>query len=595
MRKKLLIGLCFLLILAYSGAAFANAEASESSIPRSQESYQDEAIEGFFGKIKSRIEAEPFNLVATLIFILAIIHTMLTSVFQKVAHRMEERYERAKQAGKKEKNSHSIPASFIHLLGEVEVVFGIWAIALAIAITSYYDWSTFVTYINELHFTEPLFVIVIMTIASSRPILKIFELFMWRIVRLFGSTLEAWWLCILIIAPLLGSFITGPAAMTIIAFMLADKFYSLGPSNRLKYATLALLFVNVSVGGALTNFSNPPILMVAGPWEWDNLYMFTHFGIKAIVAMVLSTGTYFFLLKKDLNDLKGAYEHYRYKRYVQHRFISQKELEKSFEELESLVDKRVSFTSELHAYSFILKENIKVLASEKLTEDERVLYDIDNAIDEKFDGIKLEEMKRTIPGLLPVEERPIYNDPKWDQREDKVPLWIMLVHVGFLIWTVANAHEPVLFVSGFLFFLGFYQVTNFYQNRMDLKTSLLVAFFLAGLMIHGKLQSWWIAPLLGSLPELGLNVTSIVLTAFNDNASITYLSTLVPNLPESLKYAVVSGAITGGGLTVIANAPNPVGQSILKKFFDQGISSLQLFKLAFLPTVITAAVFYLFR
>ena len=186
-------------------------------------------------------------------------------------------------------------------------------------------------------------------------------------------------------------------------------------------------------------------------------------------------------------------------------------------------------------------------------------------------------------------------DPNWDQREDSVPVWIMLVHLIFLLWTVVNAHEPVLFMAGFLFFLGFYQVTSFYQNRLDLKQPVLVAFFLAGLIVHGTLQGWWIAPLLGSLPKLGLNLTAIVLTAFNDNAAITYLSTLVPNFSDELKYAIVTGAITGGGLTLIANAPNPVGQSILKKYFKTGISSGMLFKYALLPTIITAVVFYLIQ
>ncbi|MDD2969585.1 MAG: putative Na+/H+ antiporter, partial [Lachnospiraceae bacterium] len=198
-------------------------------------------------------------------------------------------------------------------------------------------------------------------------------------------------------------------------------------------------------------------------------------------------------------------------------------------------------------------------------------------------------------GLLPPEKRPPYMDPNWDQREDSVPLWIMLIHLVFLLWTVVNAHEPVLFMAGFLFFLGFYQVTSFYQNRLDLKQPVLVAFFLAGLIVHGTLQGWWIAPLLGSLPKLGLNLTAIVLTAFNDNAAITYLSTLVPDFSDELKYAIVTGAITGGGLTLIANAPNPVGQSILKKYFKTGISSGMLFKYALLPTMITAVVFYLIQ
>jgi Na+/H+ antiporter NhaD/arsenite permease-like protein len=86
-----------------------------------------------------------------------------------------------------------------------------------------------------------------------------------------------------------------------------------------------------------------------------------------------------------------------------------------------------------------------------------------------------------------------------------------------------------------------------------------------------------------------------MLTAFNDNAAITYLSTLVPDLTPGLKYAVVAGAVAGGGLTIIANAPNPAGQSILKKYFRNGISPLYLLAAATAPTLIVLACFIVFR
>jgi Na+/H+ antiporter NhaD/arsenite permease-like protein len=85
-----------------------------------------------------------------------------------------------------------------------------------------------------------------------------------------------------------------------------------------------------------------------------------------------------------------------------------------------------------------------------------------------------------------------------------------------------------------------------------------------------------------------------ILTAFNDNAAITFLSTLVPGFTDSLKYAVVAGAVAGGGLTVIANAPNPAGQSILKKYFENGVSPAGLLKAAIVPTAIVWLVFLVF-
>ncbi|NIA30304.1 MAG: hypothetical protein GWP06_10380, partial [Actinobacteria bacterium] len=202
---------------------------------------------------------------------------------------------------------------------------------------------------------------------------------------------------------------------------------------------------------------------------------------------------------------------------------------------------------------------------------------------------------KTLPGLLPSEKRPPFIDPQWDQREDSVPTWITIVHVLLIFWTVLNAHYPALFVAGLLFFLGFAQATAPFQNRIDLQPAILVGFFLAGLVIHGGVQGWWIEPVLSRLSEIPLMLGSTILTAFNDNAAITYLSTLVPNFSDSLKIAVVAGAVTGGGLTIIANAPNPAGQSILKKYFENGVSPIGLLKATIIPTTIMFLCFVLLK
>ena len=130
------------------------------------------------------------------------------------------------------------------------------------------------------------------------------------------------------------------------------------------------------------------------------------------------------------------------------------------------------------------------------------------------------------------------------------------------------------------------QVTSPYQNKLNLKPALLVGFFLGGLVIHGGLQGWWIEPVLGNLTEVPLMLGDTILTAFNDNAAITFLSTLVPNFSDGMKYSVVAGAVAGGGLTIIANAPNPAGLSILKSFFDEEVSPMNILLAAALPTAI---------
>jgi hypothetical protein len=176
-----------------------------------------------------------------------------------------------------------------------------------------------------------------------------------------------------------------------------------------------------------------------------------------------------------------------------------------------------------------------------------------------------------------------------------VPAWITGVHLAFLAWSVLNVHHPVLLVGGFLFFLAFLRVTADFQHALDLRGPVLVGFFLAGLVVHGGLQGWWIEPVLGRLDEWPLFLTAAGLTAFNDNAAITYLATLVPGLSDGLKHAVVAGAVAGGGLTVIANAPNPAGQAILQRFFAGGVSPLRLALGALAPTVIVGAALMLLR
>jgi hypothetical protein len=170
--------------------------------------------------------------------------------------------------------------------------------------------------------------------------------------------------------------------------------------------------------------------------------------------------------------------------------------------------------------------------------------------------------------------------------EAPVPVWVTVVHLLFLGFTVWVAHYPVLFVGGFLFFLAFAQATAHHQSKVDMRSPMLVGFFLGGLVIHGGLQGWWIGPVLSRLDALPLFFGSTALTAFNDNALITYLATLVPDFSEKLKYAVVAGAVTGGGLTVIANAPNPAGQSILQRYFPDGIGPMKLLLGALVPTAI---------
>jgi len=449
-----------------------------------------------------RLQVDPFNAIATGIFILAVLHTFVAARFTEAAHQVQQRRDTAAVAAGMPPVP-SVAAELLHFLGEVEVVFGLWVVPLMLAITAARGWDTAVHYLGEtVNFTEPLFVVVIMAMASTRPVIELSEHVLRRVADRGRGTPAAWWLTILTVTPLLGSLITEPGAMTIAALLLGRQFYDLQPSATLKYATLGLLFVNVSIGGTLTHFAAPPVLMVARVWGWDTPFMLAEFGWRAAVAIALSSLPYYLFFRRELRSLADSPA-------------------------------------------------------------------------QPDDPSPTEEAQRRGYGLLPI------------------PWWVTGVYLAFLGWTVVNAHHPALFIGGFLFFLGFDRATAAYSTLTDFKTPLLVGFFLGGLVVHGGLQGWWLGPVLSGLTETPLFLGAAALTAFNDNALITSLASLVPNLDPDLKIAVVQGAVTGGGLTVIANAPNPAGQALLGRFFGGAIRPLWLLAGAALPTLIAAAVFRL--
>ena len=451
--------------------------------------------------LRVRATTEPFNVAASVVFLLAILHTFAATWFTKRAHQYKLEHDQALRQRGCLDGLHpdgipevSFKATLFHFLGEVEVIFGLWVLGLAVAALYYHSWTDFLLYVGKDRvFTEPVFVVVVMSIAASRPVLRFAEMLMSKVAGLGKGTVSAWWLSVLIIAPILGSFITEPAAMTIAALLLAKKFYHYQPSAKFAYATLGLLFVNISVGGTLTHFAAPPVLMVAGKWGWDTPYMIMHLGWKAVIGIIISSSLYFLWFRKEL----------------------------------------------FH-------------------------------ISDRADGVE--------DGLA--------GTSSWHERETPIPTWVTCVHLLFLTWTIYTAHLPALFIGGFLFFMAFTTATRHHQHPTLLRSPMLVGFFLAGLVIHVGCQGWWIAPVIAALNDQALMLGATVLTAFNDNAAITYLAAQVHDITINAKHAVVAGAVTGGGLTVIANAPNPAGQSILARYFKNGISPLGLFLGALIPTVV---------
>ena len=504
----------FLLCLIWLGIASAAGDPPDDAkaFPRSLESYNDGDLKSILAILANRIKQEPFNLVATLIFFCAIVHTFLTGRFMAISHKWGYEHEKKIKKGLVDKKSVHHGAELFHFLGEVEVVFGLWAIALLGATFFFYDWGTVVNYIAyKVNFVEAEFVVVIMTLASTRPILKLAESIMWKIANLLGGTLTAWWFTILTAGPLLGSLITEPAAMTISALLLANKFYDLEPSNKLKYATLGLLFVNISVGGTLSNFAAPPVLMVATPWNWDMAFMIVHFGWKAILGIIISNGMYFLFFRKEFKELQHKFALGAMEDEIQRKYLSRQELDAEFQNAASVVEEEVGIRRVFEQHFNKVMPQIKKRLADRLSQkhmpsivkegvDQSLIQE---AFDKRFEEVKLSRMREFLPGLLAEQDRAEYRDPDWDKRDDPVPVWVTIAHLGFMGWTIFNAHYPGLFIPGLLFFLGFAQVTSPFQNRIDLKPALLVGFFL-GAGCHGGVQGWWIAPVLGNLAEIPL-------------------------------------------------------------------------------------------
>ena len=411
------------------------------------------------------------ELVAAIIFAIAVLHTFSANFFLGLAHRFPRH------------------AGLLHFLGEVEAVFGIWAFILISALFLISGPAEAVRYLDGCSYTEPMFVLAIMVVAASRPILQAVTQGVGVMARILpvNSTLAFYFLCLSAV-PLLGSFITEPAAMTLAAILLRDAFFSHKLTPRVQYATLGVLFVNVSIGGTLTHFAAPPVLMVAAKWQWDTLYMLTHFGWRSTLAVLFNALVLTWLFRKEI----------------------------------------------------IAKGQI------------------------------------AMPG---------------DDRGD-VPFIVTAMHLFFLTGVVIYAHHPAVFMGLFLFFIGYTQAYSRHQDPLFIREGLMVAFFLAGLVTLGGLQQWWLQAALADVNNTVLYYLATGLTAITDNAALTYLGSLVEGVSEEFKFALVSGAVTGGGLTVIANAPNPAGFSILKGYFaGESISPLHLFLAALLPTAVAIIAF----
>lgn len=411
-----------------------------------------------------------FEIFTAFIFALALVHTFATKQFEHLAH------------------IYPRHAGLWHLLGEVEIVFGFWAIVLVSVMALWQGSAAALGYAESRQYTEPMFVFVVMVVAASKPIMDLVSRAIHAMADMLPmrTSVARVWLGLAAV-PLFGSLITEPAAMTIAALMLASQVFRPEVPERLKYMALGVLFVNVSIGGTLTSYAAPPVLMVASVWQWDSAFMFQQFGWKATIAVLINASMAAYLLRQHLNEPIG--------------------------------------------------QNANV-------------------------------------------------------PEMQVPWAVSLVHVLILVGVVVLAHHPVAFIGLFLMFMGFTHAYERYQTPLIMKEALLVSFFLAGLVVLGGMQQWWLQPVVSSMSPSSLFVGAAMLTALTDNAALTYLGSLIVGISEEAKYSLVAGAVAGGGLTVIANAPNPAGVALLRGGFAEGaVGAGGLLVGALLPTLIAMAAF----
>lgn len=455
-------------------------------------------------QLSHRVKMQPINLIFLFFFILAIIHTFLANHFALLAHKKMDEVGEEEIGISEEEFSPIYPikvrknvdffTEMLGFIGKLEVVFGFWCIPLLAAITFGYGWKTTINYVNSEYYSEALYVIIAMAVSTTYPLLRFGEKFLGWFAKIGGSSCQAWWLTILTVGPLMGSLVKETIAMTISSLLLVKFFYAFKPSKNFAYATLGLLFVNISVGGLLTNFASPAVKVAADYWGWDTTFMFTTFGWKSILGIFINNLFYYFIFYKELRQL----EENRIKQISEH------------------------------------EESITPL---------------------------------------------------------KVPFWITAVHIFFLAWLAFNHDNIVIAMGSFVLFLGFYQATINFQSFMNLKEPILVGFFLASLVVFAGLQSWWLGPLISHFTEYTVMKIAILLSSVSNNTTINLLASHTPYLTDTMKYAIFSGTMLGGGLTLMGNGPNLAGYTLVSKFFGYNINFLRLFLAALLPTVILYLIF----
>lgn len=242
---------------------------------------------------------------ATSLFVLSIIHMFLAPWFTRLYRFFQHKKIVFPERWKK----YLWLSEFFRLIGRIELVFILWSIPLFFLFIYTEGYRITMAYFNTRNYTFALFIMIMWILLGSKPISYLAEHTFAKIASIGRQSPKSWWLTVMFVAPLSTSFLKETGAIIIATTLLAKYFYDLSPSSKFAYATMGLLFSNISVGGLLTASSSRSLSMVYPVLRWSHSEVIINFGWKALLAICISTLTYYYIFRKEFKNFpnKVAY------------------------------------------------------------------------------------------------------------------------------------------------------------------------------------------------------------------------------------------------------------------------------------------------
>ncbi len=425
---------------------------------------------------------------ATFLFFCAVFHTFLTPSLAKIY----QEYQHKKMVFPERWKRYLLLGECFRLLSKIELVFIFWAVPLFFLFLWCEGYKVTMGYFNSRNYLSALFIMVMLILLESKPIEYFSECVFSTIAKIGRQSPKCWWWTLMIAAPLSSFFLKETGAMIIASTLLVKHFYRLFPSTKFGYATMGLLFSNISISGLLSAFSSRALFMILPSVKWGNTMILQHFCWKAVLAILISTSVCYWIFRKEFDSFPA----------------------------------------------------VSVSAKAK----------------------------------------------------ERIPKWVICTHIGFVAALMILQSEPLFMGALFVFYLAFQNFTVFYQHSINLAKIAFVGLFFVGLVVFGGLQEWWVLEVMHRMSDFGYLITAYILSISLDNALVNYIVHNLPVATDCYLYLVLSGCMSAGGLTLIANMPNIVGYLILKPSFPSSSFSLGwLFLAALGPSCISVLIFWLLK